>query len=167
MNARPKYRRDNSAPPAGPKIRIHRLKASERDNFEICGTAIHGFWTHWGTRTEPCTEPRDQCEGCLKQWPQRWKGYIYCIRQSRMEDGFLEVTPLLRDKLLSYVTTPEQLRGKRFLVQRGKGDKSTLAILPLRDWYAEHPGEEMPAEVDPEETLHALFSFRRAKAVPQ
>lgn len=157
------YRRDNVAPPAGPRMKLVRLKAKEVFNVGVVGTVFHGFWTHWGSRTEPCTEPKADCQGCQRQWPTRWKCYLHVIREDTGEEGFLECTALVRDKVLSHVGNVSYLRGSRLKLQRGNGDKTSLHVMLLRPWLQEHPGAELPAEKDPEETLHALFSFRRSK----
>jgi hypothetical protein len=158
------YRRDDTPPPSGPKLKVIRIKANEGCNVALFGTVVHGFWTHYGGRTEPCTEPREHCEGCQKQWPSRWKGYVHCLREDTLQEGFLELTKLNRDTILSHTGSEKLMRGSRLKLQRGKGDKTALRMLLLRGWGAEHPGEEMPEEHDPEDTLRSLFEWRRPKA---
>lgn len=159
----PPYRREDSPPPAGPRLKIIRPKAAESFNVAILGSRVHGFWTHYHDRTEPCTEPKDQCEGCKRQWPSRWKGYVHALQEPGMIEGFLELTALGRERVLDLVGGEAMLRGSRLKIQRGGGVKTQLRFMLLRGWNGEHAGCEIPAEVDPIETLHALFSFRRAK----
>ena len=159
----PTYRRDDTPPPAGPSMRIIRFKANESCNVALIGSKVRGFWTHWSDRTEPCTEPKEECVGCLRKWPQRWKGYIHALREDRMEEGFLEVTRLTKETILEQVGGEKFLRGARIKVLRGKGDRTTLRVLLLRGWAAEHQDSPLPNEKDPEETLRALFDFRRPK----
>jgi len=162
--SKPSYRRDNSPPIAGPRLRVIRFKKNERANVSLLGTVIHGFWTHYSARTEPCTDPVETCIGCINKWPSRWKGYIHAIREDRAEEGFLEVTAKNRDDILAYCGRAELMRGQRFLMQRGNGDKTSLRILPVRSWAAENPDVPMATEHDPEETLRALFEFKRARS---
>ncbi len=161
--SRPMYRRDDSPPIAGPRLRVIRFKANEQSNVSLLGTKIHGFWTHFAARTEPCTEPKDLCHGCQQKWPLRWKGYVHAIREDRQEEGFLELTGKNRETLLHHFGRQELLRGQRLLVRRGKGDKTELRMLPVRSWLAEFQEVAMPDEMDPEETLRALFELRRAR----
>ena len=80
-----------------------------------------------------------------------------------MIEGFLELTKHNRDDILAYVGGASRLRGARVKVLRGKGDKTSLRFMALRSWAAEYPDMEMAAEKDPQETLRALFEFRRTK----
>src|SRR5947207_7704546 len=156
------YRRGGEPPASGPRLKILRVKARETFNVAIIGTAFHAFWTHWsGARTEPCTEPRENCDGCLRQWPQRWKCYLHAIREDCLSEGFLELTSLNRDRIRELLGGDKFLRGARVKVLRGNGDKTELKLMLLRCWAAEHEGEVLPDEMDPESTLRALFSFRR------
>lgn len=161
--SRPMYRRDDSPPIAGPRLRVIRFKANEQSNVALLGTVIHGFWTHYSARTEPCTDPKEECHGCINKWPSRWKGYVHAIREDRQEEGFLELTPKNREDLLAYCGRAELMRGCRLLVRRGKGDKTALRMMPIRSWRAEFDEVAMPEETDPEETLRSLFEFRRAR----
>lgn len=160
----PVYRRDDIPPESGPALKIVRLKACESCNVSLLGSCVVGYWTHWGTRTLPCTLPREECEGCRRQFPQRWKGYIHCLREDRTEEGFLEVTKITRETILEHVGGEKFLRGSRIKVLRGKGDKTTLRVLLLRPWAAEHPDIPLPDEKSPEQTLRALFEFGTRKA---
>jgi len=157
------YRRDNNPPPSGPRFKLHRLKASEYANFSFFGEEIHGFWTHWGRRTEPCVEPKEFCKGCQEKQPSRWKGYVFCRREDTGELGFLECTPKLRDDVLSKVGGRTYLRGARLKILRGKGDKTSCTTQFLRPFGQEFPGQEMPADVDPGETLRMLFEWRKPR----
>lgn len=162
------YRRGGEPPESGPRLKLIRVKARESFNVAIVGTLFHPFWTHWsGRRTEPCTEPKEECAGCIGQWPQRWKCYLHCIREDSLTEGFLECTALNRDRVRELVGGDKMLRGSRLKVLRGNGDKTELRLMLLRPWIAEHDGEILPDEQDPEETLRALFSFRRPTAAKE
>lgn len=157
------YRRGEEEPASGPRYKIVRVKANETFNVAILGTEFHRFWTHWsGSRTEPCTEPKAECIGCSRQWPQRWKAYLHVLREDTLAEGFLELTKLNRDTIREHVGGDKFLRGTRLKLLRGKGDKTQLKILLLRSWAAEHGEEPMPSEKNPEETLRSLFEFRRS-----
>jgi len=155
------YRRDDYPPPSGPKYRLFRLKAGERINFSLIGTRIYGYWTHWSGRTDPCIEPKEECQGCKRQDPQRWKGYVFCQRDDNGELGFLELTPLGKKKVLDLLGGERHLRGGRIKVMRGAGDKSALSYMLLRHWFAEFEGVSIPEDVHPEDTLRILFEWRR------
>lgn len=162
--AKQSYRRGEESPPQGPRFRVVRIKALEQVNLSILGSSFHKYWTHWnGSRTEPCIEPRTDCEGCKRQWSQRWKAYLHVIREDRQEEGFLELTKLNRDAIRELCGPDELLRGSRIKAVRGKGEKTILRFMLLRAWLVERPEEVIPQERHPEDTLRALFEFRSAK----
>jgi hypothetical protein len=157
------YRRDDTPPPSGPKLKIFRLKAGEQANFAIFGTKIRGYWTHWSGRTDPCLEDKESCPGCKRQDPQRWKGYLFARHESTLECGFLEVTKVMRDKLMHLAVDERYLRGMRIKACRGNGQKTSVNYMLLRPWGQEHEGEVIPNEVLPDDTLRVLFEWRRPK----
>jgi len=158
-----KVRRDDSAPPRGPSLRIFRLKANDHRTVSIFGTHIHGFWTHWsGSASEPCTEPKTECIGCQREWPLRWKAYIHCHVQELQEEGFLEMTPVVKDQLLLEVGGEKELRGSRITIQRGKGDKARMQVRLISRWQS-LTSAAMPPELDPEDTLVRLWEFGKIR----
>jgi len=158
------YRREDNPPPAGPKLKLFRLKAGESANFALLGQKVHGVWTHWNGRTDPCIEPKELCNGCAKQHPQRWKGYIFARHESTLELGFLEVTQAMREKLIALLNGEQWMRGSRVKALRGNGQKTSVQYLLLRPWLQEHEGQPMPDDVSPMETLRVLFEWRRPKS---
>lgn len=157
------YRREDSPPAGGPKLKLFRLKAGEHFNFAILGTSVRGYWTHWSSRTEPCIDPKEECPGCKRQDPQRWKGYVFARQESSLEIGFLEMTQTMKTKLMSLIVAEQFLRGSRVKACRGNGQKTSINFMLLRPWVQEHEGEVMPEEQDPLETLRILFEWRRPK----
>src|SRR3990170_5858522 len=103
--------------------------------------------------------PLEKCTGHLEGWPYRWKAYLHVHCYETQEEGFLELTGLARDSLLSQMSG-NGLRGQMISVERGGGMKTRLRVRVLGEWSEADRGPLL-AEKDPEDTLRSLWEFKR------
>ena len=121
--------RSESTPQAGPKDTILRLRAGVKKSVYVCSSSIEWFWVHWeGRRSAPCTEPHEECRGHKLQLPRRCKGYlnVYCLDDRRY--CYVELTPTCGEQFDRHYGKGANLRGARFSLQRGQGDKAHLYL---------------------------------------
>jgi hypothetical protein len=93
--------------------------------------------------------------------PIRWKGYLTVWHSAERKIGFLECTPALAEKIKDLV--PEKhLRGYVLICHRsGEAKNGRINITQLHP--AHGPIENLPQNLDPEETLRKLWGWGRAK----
>lgn len=153
----PQLNLDPNPPRPGPTLWIFRLKGAEMKTFLCLSRGIFGIWTHWmGRASAPCFADPLVCPGCKNLAPKRWKGYINVHCYEARRNGFFELTPVTSDNLLSMYDQGGSLRGERFNVSRGKGDKARLKVQPLQ---SHQDLSSLPEEVSPEGTLRALWNI--------
>ena len=153
---------DQNVPPSGPETPIVRVKTSGEHHFRILSRSYYGLWIHWnGQRSEGCFEDRQECSGCKRGLPRRWKGYLHCLAAERNgADCFLELTPVAITSLLAQCPKGESLRGLRLNVRRTSGgEKGRLRVLVLGDI---NPGKGLIEEKDPYNTLRKLWGLPAA-----
>jgi hypothetical protein len=148
--------RDDRVPLPGPSIPVIRVDESVNKVVTVLGHAIVGFWTHWtGVRTAPCRNHDEKCDGCARQWPKRWKGYLHVLDHVLGRDGFVEVTPVVAELIRSTLADRVDMRGVRMTLRRSPGGKKgRLLVSFLPDW--ESPATLPPAK-DPELVLLRLW----------
>lgn len=146
-----------AAPPKpGPRSEIVRVTTTNWQVFTIISTAIFGQHIHWaGGRSHECTKDKSSCEGCMKLWPEKWKGYIHCFHHDTRKQVFLEMTPHLAAQLLELIPENETLRGFQIRVQKSKGGaKGRYYVELLKVRLTE---DRMTEEKDPYPTLRFLW----------
>jgi len=152
--------RQDHAPRPGPELPILRHKANTPTRYLLLSRSLFGLWTHWiDDCSMPCLEPRAGCDGCKRQKPRRWKGYLHAIRMDNREEGFLELTPFAAKALELQVGGAITLRGVQMKCSRGNGQKTRLKIEVV---YAlpSSEGFELPEEKSPEITLRQLWQHK-------
>lgn len=135
---------------------IHRLRAAERLDCTILSPSVWGVWTHWnGVKSEGCYgEQKNDCDGCKRGLPRRWKGYLHVVSHATRTEFFLELTPLVDDMIKHHAPTGQALRGMMFRFERLKGDKARVRVT-----YSgcDHSGNALPKHEDPERVLRTLW----------
>lgn len=148
----------NEPPAPGPRLLVLRLRAGQKCSFVILSETIIGIWTHWsGRASNPCFTPKEDCEGCKKGYPKRWKGYIHCIDKSAHRHVFLELTPMSATSLRGQIPGGSSLRGFSLSAERGRGDKARLAV--LIEQYCPKISD-LPQAIDPIPTLSELWGLK-------
>lgn len=156
------------APPRpGPTIQVVQVGARELVVGVICSPSVWGVVTHWDEyagrkgRTQRCTlDKTESCEGCEKELPSRWKGYIHFFDLVAKKEAYLEITPKAFDLLCAQAPHKKPLRGLKITAKRaGKSAQSRLQIeLAL---YAGEDVDQLPKARDPEPVLETLWAWRR------
>ncbi len=154
------------APPqAGPQFKVIQLDAGESVDGVILAPSVWGVITHWNEgagvkgRSQRCTRDKGACDGCEKELPSRWKGYIHFYNFANKSEEFLEITPGAFDKLLLEAPTDRPLRGLRLRAQRSKGGKNGRLKLELGLFAGSM--DAFPKTRDPEPILEILWNWGR------
>lgn len=154
-------RTSNEPPSPGPRDHVVRVKAGEEHTFISCSSALWGVWTHWiNDRTEPCILPAVECNGCKKQAPVRWKGYLHCYDTAGRRSVFLELTPATAQQLIELSKPNTDLRGLSFRISRGNGGKAHLRVAWAGGRYAVN---DLPPSRDPKQVLTILWQMPNRK----
>lgn len=178
--------RQNLPPKPGPRLHLWRIEAGPGFRGQIVSCSLFGVWTHWdGHRSRECTATIPQpgentdreidgevaqqismqaptmlsesCIGHKEQWPLRWKGYLFVWNSRAEQFGFLELTPGGATELLRQAPSHGNLRGLLLKAERhGKSIRSKVAI-ELTQGVGDP--NALPAAVDPEDTLRALWGW--------
>lgn len=157
--------KSDSTPPAGPKNKILRLKGGVRKTLYVCSECIEWVYTHWeGRRSIPCTEPHEECRGHRLELPRRAKGYLYAYVVEDRRYAFVELTPTAGEQFDQHYGKGARLRGARFTLQRGNGDKAHL-VLEFQS-PMENPSQLLPSKsVEP--TLRQLWGMAASETVSE
>lgn len=114
---------EGAAPPKpGPRLDIIRVTTTNWQSFTILSTAIFGQNIHWAHgRSSECTKDKSLCDGCVKFWPAKWKGYLHVFHHETRKQAFLEMTPNLAEQLLEAIPENECFRGFQVRICKSKG----------------------------------------------
>lgn len=154
----------HNPPVAGPQLELLRIKDTNIHPFVILSKGIFGLFTHWDAKalkgrgaSAPCYRNPDDCDGCRRRLPERWKGYVHVFDMHSRKDGFLELTPTAAAALKAQLTGVDNWRCCRINVSRqGNGEKTRLKV-NVFDSVKESP--ELPQERCPTETLSRLWKL--------
>lgn len=149
--------RDDRPPKAGPKWWIERIGAGREGLFTIFSRNIFGVWTHWQLHgSQPCFNRKEDCEGCKRNFPRRWKGYLHAYDHHAKRQCFLEITPIVAESIQQQLGEDQPVRGYRLKMKRGNGPKARVKVEVLAPLGG---GPELVEEKFPEETLRKLWSL--------
>ncbi len=153
------FNRDDR-PPQGPKpLKLIRIRKGQTAVYTILSPSMWGIWTHWdGQRTLPCMKAKNQCLGCQRGFPKRWKGYLHCYFPPQKSDFLLEITPRAAKLLLDSAPERRMLRGLILRVERSPGGRNGRLLATI---VGDDPIErELPAAKDPFDTLAFLWGMQ-------
>lgn len=152
--------RDDTPPAPGPSFEVVRLRANQQLYFTAVADVIRGFWTHWSAgSTVQCFGSEQGCALCESQTPRRWKGYLHIVWADRKpREGFLELTPVAVECIKAQTMQGMSLRGWRFRIQRGNGNRAHLKV-ELHEPLPDLSG--LPVQRDPLATLQKLWTWKQ------
>jgi hypothetical protein len=126
---------------------VERLKGGEEKKLVITGKRVYGFFTHWtGTRTVPCWENHDLCEGGHTENTLRENYFLQCWSLNSNKGVFLYLTPEAERMFTAQIESGKTILGLTLRVRR-TGAKNGRLIVEL-DQYAE-PRIIRAKELDP------------------
>lgn len=152
-------------PEPGPELFVRRLKAGEASVFILLSDSLWGVWTHWDPtlrRTSPHLKDKKACPGCQRKLSKRWKGYLCVINENKHAREFLELTPVVARGLLDQAGDGIPLRGLRYRIERGKGDKARCKVTPQAPYSCFKESPPLPPAMDPKQTLIDLWGLDQA-----
>jgi hypothetical protein len=151
-------------PPApGPKQEVIRVTSTEPRTFVIVSTAIWGQWIHWyGSRSHECVSDKKECNGCVRGWPRKWKGYLHVVERAGGPGNFLEITPMFEDIISMQVPRDQSLRGCIMRVSKTKGGAKGRYIIDVLE--RRHDLSVLPEERDPVAILKFLWQCKNVSS---
>lgn len=160
----PRLRQQHTPPSPGPNLPLIRIVDTHIHTFVILAAQIFGQWTHWDHKaakgkgaSSPCFEPKEECPGCKRSLPERWKGYLHVFNLHTRVDGFLELTPTAAKVVTSALVGVDTYRGVRINVTRSSNSNQGRLRLTVLD--AVRDMSPFPSERSPEETLCKLWKL--------
>jgi hypothetical protein len=154
---------NGTPPPAAPKVRLDivRVTSAESHHFICYSRAVWGQPVHWyGRRTHECTQDREKkCEGCMKGWPVKWKGYLHVRNIAASWEGFLELTDTACRLLVEQLGDNQNLRGLKFRIARTKGGAKGRYLVEVSQGRV--PDDSLKQERDPYEILKFLWNCKK------
>jgi len=153
-------------PHSGYKTEIVRVKSTNIQSYTCISTAVFGQDIHWfGNRSHECSKAKSECNGCLRGWPVKWKGYIHCQDwQSKMALVFVEFTASAVEKLLASIPERETLRGAILQICKTKGGAKGRYVVNVLPRVV--PDIELPKEEDPYPILCFLWRCKNVNYTP-
>jgi len=160
MKERFPFNRQDSAPVAGLCPPIYIVSPDAPMTGFCCSTTVWGTWTHWDTATKrsiACINDKKLCQGCLRQLPHRWKGFLHLYNPQFTREWFVELTPLADKSLKGATINQPSLRGLHLEFRREfRVKKSTILVACTGTWQG--PGE-LPKPKEPEVSLARIFGL--------
>jgi len=153
---------DDNAPRPRPEPEryVRRITAGEKIGFCCLSPHWWSVWIHWdGRRSSPHMKVRGDCEGCKRGTPKRWKAYLHVINLNNNADEFLELTPASAEQLERGIGQDGNMRGWRFSMERGKGDKARLTVNVLAHISRFPEAGKLKEAQDPKSTLMQLWGL--------
>lgn len=137
-----------------------RLEADDDFNGVILSDKVHWIGCHWdGKRSLPHLKEIETCEGCQRELPKSWKGFLFVIFNHDPRPAFLELSHLAGQNFNMKCKQTDTARGCKFRSKRERrtkkspvcvthiGDTNELRNLPrdqspirtmCRIWRCEH-----------------------------
>lgn len=135
---------------------VHRVTTSQTQQFVIFSRSIYGQYIHWyGNRSHKCTRDEKKCNGCDRNWPTKWLGYLDAHNIHTEERVFLELTKTACDLLDKQVPPGENLRGVQVRICKTKGGPKGRYKVEVLSRRVDDP--TLPQEKDPLTTLEFLW----------
>lgn len=162
-----RFNQPNQPPAPGPREPIIRVRANQARDVVVLSEAWWAIVVHWEPtekRSFPCYVPQCECERCARELPKRWRAYLHVlVRQGgKYEEGFLELTPGMADYLNIELGEGVDLRGQRWRLERGNGEKARvrIAVQPHHSAISKDP---LPPARSPEMDLMRLWGFLKRR----
>lgn len=130
-------------PPAGPAVQIERINA--RCQVQVCFVCDKIEWvnTHWKPAAQgrkgyslPHIQPAEECPGCQKQLPQKWRGFIDVLVFKPAGRAFYEITPGAAEDIEAMLPEVISLRGLVVMLTRMNGNTTRLKVQLMPHWDA-------------------------------
>lgn len=128
-------------PPAGPSLRIERLSAAQAMTCCFLGQKVEWILTHWQPAkgagkgwSVPHNKEKENCDGCKRELPSRWRGFACVIDMEKHVKCFLEITPGCQQDLDMVFGKEAPLRGEVCKIRRMQGDQARLKLEMLACW---------------------------------
>lgn len=142
-----------------PRPDVHRVKTTESQTFVIYSKNIFGQYIHWyGGRSHECTQDKQRCRGCMKEWPCKWLGYLDCYLVNERARVFLELTLTASNLLADLAPQDANLRGLLIRVSKTKGGAKGRYRIEVQE--GRKSSSELPHERDPLPTLRFLWTCK-------
>lgn len=123
-------------PPRGDGLWIRRLAAGEQAEVIALAKTLRGYRLHWnGRRTVPCTYPIDECNGCKRSQPTKWRAYLHCYHMVEQRPEILEITESTWQKLGTLPALDHDLRGQRFTFRRSAAKRGSITVTSATPYY--------------------------------
>lgn len=134
-------------PPGPPSVGVYTLGPAERIQILCLSSRLCELTTHWsGSHTRPCTEPQEECKGCIAEHATRYMALIHCLDQSKRKQMILQLTPGVVHKILAQLKD-DLLRGSMWEISRLRKDaRGELAACLLTQYRSPL---KLPDEIDP------------------
>lgn len=163
----PDWNRPGRPPAPGPREPITRVKQRQRIVVVVLSSTWWDIVVHWdptAKRSFPCTTPTSQCEYHQRELPSRWRGYLHVLlfEGNKRVETFLELTPGLAEEIENQLGEGADLRGQRWELERGNGDKARITLSIKAHWSAVSK-EELAPERSPEMELMRLWGMIKRK----
>lgn len=156
LNPKPRFTQVDTPPQGRKVIPIRQVRKDERLSLIVCGTKLYGMYVHWLGKTQPHTEPKTKCDGCVREAPMRWYGWLHCCSPEQLTSFFLELTPISAQNALDAMGG-EVVRGSKLLCFReGSKLRAPVLIEKLADYDCSRGAPPQPA--NPSATLTKIWN---------
>jgi hypothetical protein len=146
-------------PKPGPRMEVVRVTTSELQVFTILSTAVFGQMVHfYGFRSHECTKDHSACNGCERQWPHKWKGYLHCWQHLQQREVFLELTSTAVEQIEGLIDEEKPLRGVTVSIRKTKGGRYGRYVCAIVS--RDHSSANLPEEKDPYPILKFLWNCK-------
>jgi hypothetical protein len=148
-------------PRVGPKMDIIRLEGGESKQYHSLSPAIHEYMIHWDPivrRSVHCLEDPTLCEGCKREMPTKYRGYL-CIENTVRRQAWVEITNECALDLLAQTATYDSLRGLMIKLTRTPSSKGRLYVDVLI--HQARDSKLLAADASPETILRTLWAWGR------
>lgn len=151
------FERFERAPKFQRVVPMMKVNGKDRPEVLILSNAIRWKTVHWtGSRSIPCTNDPETCEGHKSEHPARLYGYLSVINGSKGH-AILQLTHACGNDLEKLLTEHGRIRGMRIRLVR-KGDK-LRGEMRVEFMQMLEPDRGIPKDVDPEPTLRRLWGL--------
>jgi hypothetical protein len=114
---------------------IRRLAAGEKAEVIVYSEQAIGYRFHWsGRRTTACIDPVEECSGCTRGLPVKWKAYLHVGNLAERRQEILEVPESTWRRMSLLACFATHLRGSTLLFKRDGNKRGRISVSELPNY---------------------------------
>lgn len=144
---------------ASKRVDVISITSPSPTTFTILSEKVYGSFYHWvNNRSRQCRRFAGDCEFCATNQPEKWSGYIHCVRWGDNAEVFVELSITASNMLTTLANKRETLRGSIVKLSKTKGGLRGRYVVDMLERLADQ--DALPPWSTPDALLRKLWNSK-------